>query len=278
MTSLGLNAQDACRSISTEAANIAARGKAAGGLLGFLNPQNWGSSSEVSQQMKNILGVDMSSQSLTDIKNMCSNTFIGSQSNIIDVSNCPACQTMKCTVSGNRQTNTIKNMQTCGANSVIDKLKEKKGDLQALAAMKAIQDAQGLLAGNKANTDMCNFTSVDMSSQDYINALSSCGNVGSSTQENILRGCADFIDNIQSNDYDNYQRCVAESTFTDEAKTNIDAILSGETSTTQNTTGLDIWGFFSSIGNYIYIVIGGSVFSSFMCMCCCVMLFAILLI
>lgn len=260
------NAQEACREISSQAENIKAKGNAAGGMLGFLNPQNWKTTNEAKETIKNILGVDMSTESITDIQNMCNNTFGGVQSNVIDTSQCEYCQKNKCTVSGNRQTNKIKNMQTCGANAIIDKLREKSGDIASQAAIKAIQDAQGLMAGNKSDVDMCNYTNIDMSSKDYLNALSSCSNVGSSTQENILSGCGDFIDNIQSNEYDIYQECVAGATMTDKARADLKAKIESTGEVEQKSTGLS-FDLFGDMGNSIYYISGACLSSSCSILC-----------
>lgn len=277
MTNIGSNAAEACKAISSEAENIKARGKAAGGLLGFLNPQNWKTENEAKQQIKNILNVDMSSESITNIKNICNNIFTGVQTNTIDVSGCPICETQKCTIKGVRQSNVMKSQQVCGANAVIDKLKEKKGDFQSLAAIKAIQDAKGVAAGNSVSTDMCNYVDVNMSSKDYLDALSNCGNTASSVQSNVLKGCADIIDVIQSNDYDNYQKCTAGATFNDEAKSSMDSILKGDSETDQKSEGFDLFGLFKSFGDYMYYAIGGVVSSSLICCCCCIMIFALLM-
>lgn len=278
MTNIGSNAAEACKAISSEAENIKARGKAAGGMLGFLNPQNWKTENEAKQQIRNVLGIDMSSESISNIKNMCNNIFTGIQTNTIDVSGCPICETQKCTIKGVRQSNVMKSQQVCGANAIIDKLKEKKGDFQSLAAIKAIQDAKGIAAGNSVSTDTCNYTDVNMSSKDYLDTLSNCGNTASSVQSNVLKGCADIIDVIQSNDYDNYQKCIAGATFKDEAKTDMAAILKGDSEAKQKAEGTDLFGMFKAFGDYIYYAVGGVVSSSLICCCCCVMIFALLIL
>jgi hypothetical protein len=277
MANIGNNAAEACRAISSEAENIKARGDAVGGVLGFLNPKNWGSQNETKQQIKNILGVDMSTDSITNIKNTCNNIFTGVQTNTIDVSNCPICETQKCVIKGVRQTNVIKSQQMCGANAIIDVLKQKKGDFQSLAALKAIQDAKGIAAGNTSSSDICNYTDVNMSSKDYIDALSNCGNTASSVQSNTLKGCADIIDVIQRNDYNNYQKCIAGATFTSEAKADMEAILEGDGETGQKSEGTDLFGFFNAFGNYIYYIVGGVISSSFISCCCCIVIFALIM-
>lgn len=276
MTNIGTNAKEACMAISSEAENITARGKAAGGLLGFLNPQNWKTENEIKEQAKNILGIDMSTNSITNIKNTCGNIFSGVQTNTIDLSGCPICQTQKCLIKGVRQSNVIKSQQECGANAVVDLLKEKKGDFQSLAAIKAIQDAKGIASGNNTSIDVCNYTDVNMSSKDYLDSLSSCGNTASSVQSNILKGCADIIDVIQSNDYNNYQKCIAGATFDNASKSEIDSILAGNSSTNQTSEGTNLFGMFDAFGDYLYYVIGGSVLSSSMCCCCCVLIILLL--
>lgn len=276
MSHLAKDAAEACRQISTEAENIRERGKAVGGLLAFLNPQNWKSENETKTQFKNIMGIDMSTEAITNIKNVCNNIFTGVQTNIIDIGNCPICQTQPCNIRGVRQSNTIQSHQECGANSIIDKLKENKGDFQSLASIKAIQDAKGAASGNTIQTDTCNYTDLNMSTKEYLDALSSCGNVASSIQTNELRGCMNVIDIIQANDYKNYQKCIANTTFTDQGKKDFSSIMDNYMSGDQQSEGTDLLGIFNIFGNYLYYGIGGITISLFLFSMCCVMLIYIL--
>jgi hypothetical protein len=268
----GMNAQEACRSISSEADNIRARGKAAGDFLGIFNPKNWGTSNEVQSQIKNILQVDMSTDDITNIKNTCNNIFTGVQVNSIDTTQCPICQREKCNVTGVRQTNIMKSQQVCGANAIIDRLKKNGADFQSLAAIKAIQDAKGVAAGNTSNTDICNYASVDMSSKSYMELMANCGNTAGQTQLNELKVCGDIIDVLQKNDFDAYQKCITGSDITDKEQKSLTSTAVADANLNQEAEGTDLFGLFKIFGDYLEMVVGGSILCTCISCCCCLIL------
>lgn len=271
--SLGANAAEACKNISSKADEIRAAGDVVDSAWGFLSPKNWKSTNDAQQKLKNILGVNISDKTIQSITSTCNNVSIGTQSNIIDTSGCPYCQEHGCQVKNVKQSNKISNTQLCAASALIDSLRENKTDLQSLAAAKAIQDAQGALSGNKVTSDQCNYTNVNMSTEAYLSALATCANSSKMDQKNYIAGCGSVLDVIQENSFDNYQKCITDATTTLKSTTDISAKTSTTGDTEQKSTGLDISAIFSTYKNMILGISGFSALSCFLCSCCILLIF-----
>jgi len=184
---------EACATISSEADKITAQYGGAKGLidavLGPFSPNNWKSENEASQKTRNITNIDLSNEETLKIHNACANAFAGVQTNIIDTSGCEYCQKNGCNVSNVTQVNTAENNQKCTIEALIDVLLTKTDDVKAVSTAKALQDAQGLLSGNKTTSNNCNLVNKDMSSKMYLDSMSSCANQTSMFQTNNIKGC-----------------------------------------------------------------------------------------
>ena len=269
------NASEACKTISSEADNIRAAGEAGGRLLGFLNPKNWGSDNEVKQQVKNIFGIDMSTETVTNIRNTCGNIFAGSQENILDFTECEYCKNHECVIKNFTQSNKINTEQLCGANAFIDVLKNNTTDIKSLAAIKAIQDSKGLASGNKLNYDLCNYVRVDLSSSDYLDALAQCNNSVSMAQANTLKSCGGLEDTIQKNEFNNYQKCIATSTLNSEGIKKFDLTSDTGSENNQQSVGFDPMDFLNTLSETYSYAISGSLLSLALSCCCILILVAI---
>lgn len=230
---------EACRKISSRADEIEAHYGGAANLVdsmwGLLSPNNYETVAEAEQAIRNNTTIDMSSNDITNIRQSCDNIGSTDQSNTIDTSNCPYCDENKCTVSGNTQTTEAQVEQKCYATMLTDALLAKTNDIESLATAEALQRAQGTTSGNSQDADICNNIRADLSTRQYVDLLGQCHNSQSTVQSNIMKGCADFIDNIQEASTRQYAECVQDATSRSETSLTNDVVASSEASVDQQT-------------------------------------------
>lgn len=244
----GENAAQACKQISSQAQNItaAANGgaKLINSILGPFSPKNYVSDNDTASQLRNVLGMDLSSNDISTINNSCKNISTGIQSNKLQTDQCPYCRECKtgncCPISNVRQSNVASSNQTCIAKALIDVLRQKHNTVEASAAAKAVQDATGLLASNTSSTDQCNYVNTDMSSEAYLEQINKCSNTSSIDQSNNIGACDAVFNVLQENSLANFQKCLANSTteLKEEIKSNVAA--KTESYVEQHATGLDL--------------------------------------
>jgi hypothetical protein len=267
---IGLNAAQACSTISSEAANITAAGNAvAGGINaveGLFSPANWQSSNTAIQETRNVLGIDMSTNDTQKIISNCGNMFSGVQINSIDTSQCPYCQQHGCSLTNITQESQLKNHQNCIATSLINALRQQTNNVKALAAAQAVQEAAGLLTANKSTSQNCNYVSANMSANAYLEAISECNNQAAMEQKNLINSCGPVQDVLQANSFNNFQECLAKSTGTLKSEVKNEITATSESKVKQEATGLSLPS--STASSFISIFI--SIF------CCCFLIFGLI--
>lgn len=249
---LGKGAQEACREISSEADNIKAQWDGAKGvastiasvfpwgaaanMVGNLTAQN-----KVKDTVKNTLNIDMSSNDVIEVSNMCSNVAETSQKNIIKgVNDCEFCMknpTM-CMVANVTQENRAENVQKCVSQAIIDQLRKKEASVSSEAAIKVLQEASGLLTKNDTDSSSCNFVNQDLSSNDYLSSIQKCENQSKIIQTNEIDGCGAFMNIIQRNEAKNLQDCLAGAGVITKKDDKIEADVTSTTEVEQSASGL----------------------------------------
>lgn len=259
-----LNAAEACKTISSRADEIKAISGGAtevvdaiGSILTFglsrlgkdLRAEN-----EMKTQLRNITNIDLSNEEYIDIRNTCSNTFTGVQINEIDMTQCPYCREYGCPVTNVTQENLIKNEQMCYIQSLVDILLKKTDNIDALATAKVIQDAEGMLSGNKTSMDQCNIVNKDMSSKKYLDFISECANQSAIEQKNRIVGCGPVLNIIQKNRFDNFQKCMIRNTTTQTEETVSETQQKTDVELEQKAEGFTTTGFIISIIISVFIL------------------------
>lgn len=251
-TSLGDNARSACQNVSSTAENIKAAGSATadainaawfgGGLSAFK------SDNEIQTNVKNTLGIDLSSADVTQIKNSCQAVVSGSQSNYVGNSNCAYCQNHNCVLDGIQQTNKANVTADCVAKATVEVVRTKDITLQQQALMQAIQESKGVGAANSASANICNFMSVNASSKDFTDLQNECLANANQKQSNTIDGCYGEVRNIvQQNDYRGYAQCMLSAEFSSYSNDGVDVLQSSDVSVSQKATGLDPFAIFAII-------------------------------
>jgi hypothetical protein len=259
MTSMGDTAAEACSRISTEAENIKAAAGGTSGVIdsiwGALSPKNYSSGdNETEDIITNIINTNLSECEILKIDNDCNNSSAGSQTNIIDTTDCALCTNPDpqfllenpdiiekvCSVSGVSQQNASEIEQTCTIHSAIETLLQKTNSVEAQALAEVLQESTGLLSGDNSYTsDNCTLLNTDMSSAQYIENRSSCSNEISINQENIIKACG-ATNVIQENNYKNLQTCLIQSDTQTASEQKSATAVASEMSNDQKTEGL-IW-------------------------------------
>jgi hypothetical protein len=288
------DAAEACRHISSRAEEIEAEwlgiAKVAEEIsrnnpLGFLNPKNYASGDNKSKTItRNVITNDLSDLTSTDINNICVQVAAADQQNIINVnmSDCPYClEVVKikadliksgfdssviegCSVSGTRQTNVAKLNQECEFQAAIELLRRKENSIDAQALADVIQKAKHILSGsNKSESMNCNVVKTDMSSKDYFKSRFDCSQKNTVKQENRIEGCAAFMDIIQDNYFESYDKCMAGVAMKKEEVTKSDTKATVKSKIDQLTEGFDIYASLSSfIASAVVSIISISVFGA----------------
>jgi hypothetical protein len=218
----GLNAQEACKRISTEAENIAATAKVvqeAWGPLNLLNPNAWKAEGDLKTEVRNITNIDMSDNDVKEMMNKCEASTLAIQKNIIDNTNCEYCKRNLCTIHNVTQKNTSEQEARCRLQAVMEFFAKNTDEVQQLAAMEAIQKSTGLLSSAQAEGINCNYVNKDMSSNEYLKNVQSCNSKLAVDQTNVLKGCGLIYDIIQENSSKQWADCLVATTFTDKKET-----------------------------------------------------------
>lgn len=262
------SAAEACKVISSKAEEIKAHydgaKKAADAAWGWMSPNNYRSENEVKNEMRNNFNIDMSVEDVRKIRASCNNMATSVGSNVITTnSNCKFCLENGCPYIGNVQRSSSANMQDCGINVAIDVLLKKTDSVDALALAKTLQDAQGLLASNKATNSSCNNINKDMSTKSYLESITECGNAAYSSMVNELSACGPNIGNIQEHMYSNFQKCVAGMTTETEQTIESETKLDNQTESVQTSVGVELPSI--SVGSsfvacgliFLVVIVGG---------------------
>lgn len=288
------DAAEACRHISSRAEEIAAEW---GGMaevaaeisknnpLGFLNPKNYASGDNKSKSItRNVIMNDLSDLTETDLNNICTQIAASDQENLINVNmnDCPYClEVVKikadlikggfdssaiegCSVRGNVQKNVSKLNQECEFQTAIELLRRKQNSIDAQALADVTQKAKNILSGsNKSETMNCNVVKTDMSSKDYFKSRFDCSQKNTVKQSNKIEGCAPFMDIMQDNYFESYDKCMAGVAMKKEETTKSDTKATAKSTIDQLSEGLDIYASLASfIASAVVSIISVSVFGA----------------
>lgn len=217
-----INAAEQCREISSEADRIKAAGEAEAArvqAIGYtinpfgalLNPKNYATVNEQAQSIRNITGVDISNEQISNINSSCVNAVDTIQTNTIDNSKCKICETQKCVLKGAKQVNKSDLTAKCVAQGVVDILMTGDASAKNVAAATAVQDAVGTTATNRAALQGCSISTTNIDNQQLINAVQTCANNAKQLQKNELIWCGDASDVIQENEKKSVLDCLVSA-------------------------------------------------------------------
>lgn len=257
-------------------------GKLAADFFSSLNPLNTikavltPKQNEVANTINNIMSNNISQTDVTNITNTCSNSMAMSQINSIANDRCPNCnggviynadgtvfardpkiEQIDCSATGNIQSNVANLSQDCAINSTISVLSKNTSDLSAQTLAKTLQESSGLFSGNNsAENNVCNQLDNNISSEQYLNSISTCSNTFSSSQKNILQNCGKMSNNVQKNNLASFQKCVIDAGATTEQTNELTTAVSAEIDDSQKSTGLSLdFGLGGIIGMIVVIII-----------------------
>lgn len=264
----GMNASEACQKISSRAEEIQAEYDGIEGIIrafqGPFNPRNWSSENVSNDMLRNIVNTNLSSEERTKVLSDCANSALGAQMNIIDTTNCEYCQKFGCNISNIKQLNKSELEMTCQMQSIIQILLTKKNSVDAQALAQTLQKAQGILSGTNISTsENCNIVNTDMSSDNYLESLSSCSNTLAIDQTNSITNCGSATNIVQENQYKAFQNCLVSQGTIVESKLESDTTATAESKKEQTAMGLALDTTTSAIlfviccSSVISIAIGG---------------------
>ena len=243
------DAAEACKKISSRADDITAQfdgaAKVVDSAWAFLSPKNYKSGDNKSQQiMKNVINTDLSNNDITKIQSDCKSSSIGSQINDIDTTECPFCADPSlCQLSNITQTNIDDSDQTCVMQSAIESLTSKKNSIDAQALAQALQKAQDIMSGdNSNNQENCNIADTNMSSNQYMEAISKCSNEIKVDQKNRIKACGGATNVIQLNKSKKLQECRNTAVVRNTVSVDNETSLLSSTKVDQTTVGLAVGG------------------------------------
>jgi hypothetical protein len=268
-----MSGKSACVAISQQAADLQAQAAADNTTIGgvvnnFFNAAAGvvngitGSNNKTSTTVNNIMNQTITSDEKTSIVSQCTNSLASSQINILSNSKCANCNggiiynidgsifaidhTISqipggCVVSGNTQSNIGVTTQDCLINSTIAALAKNNSSTQAQALASALQNSSGIGSGSNTQTqNSCTNINNNVSSDQYLSSLSTCGNTLSNSQQNISTNCGTNTNNVQSNNFTAYQKCTQGAGTTSDVTTETKTAAETKSTTTQESSGLGL--------------------------------------
>lgn len=260
-------AQQTCRQLQADVANANASSNGfnwnnltPGGLIDSIG-NAFGSRNNSQTFNTNINNTSISTTDITNIFNSCSNKSSTTQTNSITQS--PECilnagivcnGNLDCiknitTISNVEQENSKTVNQNCIINNLIKTISSKDINMENTAQLVALQKASGLMSSNSNVTSNCNQVNNNLSSQSFLNAITSCANETSSNQLNVLNACnGTSISQISANNILN--KCYVDQEVYKEDKIGIKTFNKANISTTQKAdTSM------SSTSSFIIIIV-----------------------
>lgn len=217
----------------------------------------------ISNNCKNSTSVDQtnsivqSPECLTSIGTICRNPITGA----IDIA-CVKEMSSAVKIKGIKQSNSAKAKSDCEINATIQALSKQESSVANAAAMKALQDAQGIGASNKTQQAGCTEVNTNISDEKYLKAMSECVNETKSKQLNLLNTCG-ATDVQQANDVDLMNKCLIGAGIISE--TSQGSAVKNELSIASEQTAVGISPF-------------ASMASSASCCCCCIIIIIVVVV
>lgn len=228
-----MSGQSSCNAIAA----IREQGKtdrAAVDAIGNLNPitaigNAVGSKNQSDNAVVNLIRQNIRSIQETMVKNNCSNISSLKQENIYREN--PICftsliETCKNSKTGQTdlaclaevrkilaertpvtQENKNKTTAICEINSAIQAIASQEASTQNAAMLQSMQEAKGLMSGNKSDSLNCNEINTDISNEQYLKVLLECMQETSVSQSNIIEGCHPKVSS-QINSNEDMKKCL----------------------------------------------------------------------
>ncbi len=220
-------AQQTCKQLQSDIANSNADKKgfdwnnmSVGGIVSSLGDA-FGSRNKSQTFNTNINNTSISTTDITNIFNSCTNSSQSIQKN--DLTQTPECLetigricngNLPCLVEMSKVTNAEQqNTQTvklnCIINNLLKTISSKEVSMENAAQLSTLQKASGLMSSNKSLTSNCNQVNNDISSNTFLNAITTCANEYSSQQINNINACGNLSNVRQKSTNDFFSNCYA---------------------------------------------------------------------
>jgi hypothetical protein len=228
-----MSGQSSCNAI----ASIREQGKtdrAATDALSNLNPitaigNAFGSKNQSDNAVINLIRQNIKSIQDTMVKNNCNNISSLKQENIYREN--PICftsliETCKNNITGVTDLNCLKEVRNllndkppitqenknktssiCEINAAIQTIASQEASTQNAAMLQSMQEAKGLMSGNKTDGLNCNEINTDISNEQYLKVLLECIQESAVTQSNIIEGCHPKVSS-QVNTNEDMKKCL----------------------------------------------------------------------
>jgi hypothetical protein len=220
-------AQQTCRQLQSAIANSNApsdgfnwNNLTPGGLVSALGDA-FGSRNQSQTFNTNINNTSISTTDITNIFNSCTNSTRTVQEN--NLSQTPEClDTIGRVCNGNLpciiEMSTVRNIDqrnaqtvrlNCIINSLIKTISSKDVSMENAAQLNTLQNASGLMTSNSNLTSNCNQVNNNISSSNFLNAITTCANEFSLQQLNNINTCGNLSNVSQSSTNDFFSECYA---------------------------------------------------------------------
>lgn len=167
----------------------------------------------------NINNTSISTTDITNIFNSCTNSTNTLQEN--NLSQTPEClETIGRVCNGNIpcmiEMSTVRNVDqrnaqtvrlNCIINSLIKTISSKEVNMENAAQLSTLQNASGLMTSNSNLTSNCNQVNNDISSSNFLNAVTTCANEFSTKQLNNINTCGNVSNVTQDSTNDFFGEC-----------------------------------------------------------------------
>lgn len=220
-------AQQTCKQLQSDIADSNADKKGfdwnnltPGGIIGSLGDA-FGSRNKSQTFNTNINNTSISTTDITNIFNSCTNSSQSIQKN--DLSQSPEClDTIGRICNGNipcmiemttvkdiEQQNTQTVKLNCIINNLLKTISSKEVTMENAAQLSTLQKSSGLMTSNNSLTSNCNQVNNNISSNTFLNAITTCANEYSSQQLNTINACGSLSKIKQKSNNDFFSKCYA---------------------------------------------------------------------
>jgi hypothetical protein len=165
-------------------------------------------------------------------------------------------------IKGITQKNSAKAKSDCKVDAMIQAMSKQASTIENVAALKAMQDAQGAGANNKGAQYGCNEVNTNITDEKYLKISSECINEVKTKQLNLLNSCS-AIDVDQANEVDLEKKCLIGAGIISESSQGSDVKNLANISSEQTAVGLSPTASLASLGS---------------CCCCCIIIIIIVVV
>lgn len=244
-------AQQSCNQLQSAIANMNASSNGfnwnnltPGGLVSALGDA-FGSRNRSQTFNTNINNTSISTTDITNIFNSCTNSSSVIQENNLTQSN-ECLDTIGRVCNGNlpciMEMSTVRNIDqrnaqtvrlNCIINSLIKTISTKDVNMENAAQLSTLQNASGLMTSNSNLTSNCNQVNNNISTNRFLNAITTCANEFSTRQLNNINACGNVSNVTQSATGDFFAECYASQGIFREDNTGVRSFNRADISTSQ---------------------------------------------